>query len=130
MKKNLLTITMLVLCLVISITLMAVPASAQIEFHCDGTEKVTLVDAPDFEFTMNCEGDRLWGLVILDIDFTDLGEIDIEYVICNLYEDDPDAACDAIGEFTDHFSYELLRKEAKYETLDGDKLEIQFKFKP
>ena len=127
MKKNLLTITMLVLSLVISITLMAVPASAQEEFYCDGTEKVTLIDAPGLEFTMNCEGDILWGLHINEFSIDGIGEVILAYETCTLVEDEE---CYGMSGFTVTDSHELLSKEDKYKTLDGDKLKVQFKFKP
>ena len=128
MKKNLLTITMLVLCLMISITLVAVPASAQ-DFLCYGTQEVILIDEPDFEFTMSCEGDRVWVLGLFDFDIIDLGQVEIEYAICN-YDLEEDEFCTAIGEFTEHFSNELLKRDVKHEMLDGDKLQVEFKFKP
>jgi hypothetical protein len=65
---------------------MAVPASAQ-EIYCDGTEKVTLIDAPGLEFTMNCEGDILWGLRILEFSIDGIGDVILAYETCTLVED-------------------------------------------
>ena len=121
MKKNLLTITMLVLCLMISITLVAVPASAQ-EIYCYGTQEVILIDDPYFEFTMKCEGESLWEMYIEGLNIGELGEVELFYWISG--EDD------MVEEGQLVLSSFLLKREVKTQVLTGDKLEVQFKFKP
>ena len=121
MKKNLLTITMLVLCLMISITLVAVPASAQ-EIYCYGTQEVILIDDPYFEFTMKCEGESLWEMHIEGLNIGELGEVELFYWISS--EDD------MVEEGQLVLSSFLLKREVKTQVLTGDKLEVQFKFKP
>lgn len=125
MKKNALTIT-LVLCFMISITLMVVPASAQLEIYCDGTEEVTLIDEPGLEFTMSCKGESLWEMYIEDLYIGELGEVGLFYWIYG-----EDAGEDVIVEEGQMvLSPILLTREVKTQVLTGDKLEVQFKFKP
>lgn len=124
MKRNLLTITMLVLCLVIGFTLVAVPASAQ-EFYCYGTEEVTLIDEPNLELIMKCEGDRLWGMYIENFYIGDQGEAELFYIVVSEdYEVE-----EFIGEYSWTISNILKKQENRLDTVDGDRLEVLFQFK-
>jgi hypothetical protein len=76
---------------------------------------------------MSCEGDILWGLRIHAFYINGIGEVYFEYETCTLVEDEE---CYGMAGFTATESHELLSKEDIYETLDGDKLQVEFKFKP
>lgn len=122
-KKNLLKITLLSLCLIISIALVAGPTYAQ--GYCNGTDEVEIADDSFIEYKMTCEGDRVWVLNLLG--YTgDIGEVLLMYEV---YSINVDGDVEFIGEYTYTESNILAKQENKLETLDGDKVEIEFKFK-
>ena len=121
-SKNISVRTLLPLCLLIAIAFMAMPAYAQPDFECNGCEKVVFLDNSFIELEAKCDGTDDWLVVPIYLGYGDTaGELALFLIVYN--EDS------LIFEGSLTFAAGLAKRELKLETLSGDLLEIELKFK-